>query len=195
MTVAAPAPLQPEEGPRFGTAWAPTAAGERWPLCPSAHLAGSIGQLDEKARRLSHEELVAAELLVRSGHQVRSVAESRTGGRRADLDVCGMNVEVKSFLPITERGRPPSPQSVFNKLIDAAGQANAVLLYGRGSGLTPATVRSGLARLSAAGRVPSLSAVRVVGDGFDLAWVRGRGLSLGMRDQPQRRPPGPALGL
>ena len=173
----------------------PTALASGWPRCPVVHQPGLTGRLDERSRRLSHEELAAAVLLSESGHDVRSLAESRRGGRRADLDVCGTTVEVKSFLPIAERGRPPSPQSVFNKLIDAAGQADAVFLYGRGSGLTAATVRSGLARLAEERRASSLSAVRVVGDGFDLAWMRGPGISHRLRDLPHRRPPRPELGL
>lgn len=195
MRTAVSAPLPPEGGSGSQRTWVPAAVEGGWPRCPVVHQPGLTGRLDEKARRLSHEELAAAVLLAGSGHTVRSLAESRRGGRKADLDVCGTSVEVKSFLPIAERGRPPSPQSVFNKLIDAAGQADAVFLYGRGSGLTAATVRSGLARLADEGRAASLSAVRVVGDGFDLAWMRGPGITHRLRDLPHCRPPRPELGL
>jgi hypothetical protein len=137
-----------------------------------------------------------AELFRADGHAVRSLAESHRGGRRPDLEVCGHPVEVKSFLPLEQRGRAPTPHSVFNKLIDASGQAGAVVLYGRGSGLTDATVSSGLARLAWCGRAPDLSVVRAVGDGFDLSWVRrpGLGHQLG---EPRRSPPDRAgdLGL
>lgn len=183
---------RPEEG---GGRWVGTVAQAFWPACASHHMR-QPGLLDERARRLSHEELAVADLLTAEGHRVNSLSESSRGGRRPDLEVCGALVEVKSFLPIEERGRPPSPQSVFNKLVNAAGQAEAVVLWGRGSGLTEATVRSGLARLAADRRALSPTAVRAVGDGFDLSWVRRPQLAhrLAAGDRLPR-PGGPGLGL
>jgi hypothetical protein len=120
---------------------------------------------------------------------VVSVAESHRGGRRPDLSVCGTGVEVKSFVPIADRRRDPTPQSVFNKLASAAGQAAHVVLVGHGSGLSAATVRRGLALYAAAGpTVRQLSSVRVLGDGYDLAWTARAG--------PELRPSaGLGLGL
>ncbi len=139
--------------------------------------------MDESARRLSHEELAVGQLLAGEGHHVRSVAESRRGGRHADLSVCGTPVEVKSFAPIDERTRIPGPRSVHNKLADAAGQARHVVLHGTGSGLSPAAVRQGLARWALRqGAEARLDSVRVLGDGYDLAWTRGAGR------RPERRP-------
>lgn len=131
---------------------------------------GRPGGLDESARRLSHEELAVARALVAEGHQVRSVAEQRAA-RTADLLACGTTVEVKSFLPGGGRRKPPSPQSVANKLLDARGQGSVAVLWAVGSGLTQARARQGFAMFAArvaeegAGR---LRAARVIGDGFDI---------------------------
>lgn len=169
MTPLRSAEMPPESGPGTG------------PTCPGIHT-GRSGSLDESARRLSHEELAVARLYVAEGHDVRSLAESRTGGRRADLSVCGAAVEVKSFLPAAERGGgAPSSFSVCNKLADAAGQAGVAVIYGVGSGLTEQAARRGMARYLADRREgPKLEAARIVGDGFDL--------SLPCRPERQLRP-------
>jgi hypothetical protein len=173
---AADADSQPSGPP----AWRPM--GDRpGPPCGQLHQAAA-GHLDETARRLSHEELAIAELLVAEGHDVRSVPESRRGGRRADLSVCGAAVEVKSFLALDDRTRQPGARSVYNKLADAAGQARHVVLIGRGSGLSPAAVRQGLARWARrAGPEPVLDSVRAVGDGYDLTWSCAPGRALDPR--------------
>lgn len=162
--------------PRRAARWVAVAFAGETSRCHGLHQGG--GRLDESARRLSHEELAVAELLASEGHQVRSLPESRHGGRKADLDVCGSPVEVKSYLSLSDRRGAPSPQSVFNKLLDAAGQANSVVLVGKGSGLTPQTVRRGMSLLAESGRAPTVSSVRAVGDGFDMSWIRRPGLAL-----------------
>lgn len=184
MSVAAVPAGDGPAGTAPGPAWAPAVPHAGWLVCGS-HPHGP-GRVDERARRLSHEELAVARLLAGDGHQVRAVAESGRGGRRPDLEVCGSPVEVKSFVARADRSRPPGGRSVYNKLVDGAGQAPAVVLFGGGSGLTPGAVRSGLAQLAASGRAPDLSCVRVVGDGFDLAWVRPAepGLRPGRGHQP-----------
>ena len=155
------------------TVWRPVPDPASAPVCGHLHSAPG-GTLDESARRLSHEELAAAMALVGDGHRVVSLPEMGRPGRHPDLEVCGVPVEIKSFAPPGSRRRDPTPQSVFNKLADAAGQASHVVLVGRGSGLTPSTVRRGLARYAAADRpVPPLASVRVLGDGFDLSWRAG----------------------
>lgn len=136
---------------------------------------GTPGALDESARRLTHEEYAVARLLVGEGHDVRSLAESRQG-RTPDLEACGRPVEVKSWPRSDERIRVPGPQSVYNKLCQAVGQSDTVVLYAQGSGLTPASARRGVAMFASDRRRAELSTVRVVGDGFDLAWARGPGL-------------------
>lgn len=184
-------PTEPPEPPGAGR-WAAVPAGTG---CHEPHPAGG-GHLDESARRLSHEEYAVAQMLTAEGHEVRSLAESRVGGRRPDLEACGRGVEVKSFLAAAERGgRPPSPQSVYNKLVDAAGQADSVVLVGHGSGLTEATVRRGMARYASDHRAPPLRSVRAVGDGFDLSWARQPERTMGPTRERQPPRPGPTLEL
>lgn len=167
-------------------------AGYRWrPARPApAHCAPSHahggGGIDESARRLSHEELAVAAKLAADGHRVLSLPEGRGRGRTADLEVCGRPVEVKSWRAIEDRhGRAPTARSVLNKLIDGRRQADTVVLNGRGSGLTAATARGGVALYAARPDGGQLSAIRVIGDGFDLAWSRQRYLAVAS-DRPAR---------
>lgn len=164
------------------------------PGCAGDHRPGG-GSIDESARRLSHEEYAVARLLAAEGHQVRSVRESHSGGRTADLEACGRPVEVKCYERAEFRGwRTPSPQSVRNKLVSAAGQADMVVIVGYGSGLTEATVHRGLARYTTDPRGTSLATVRAVGDGFDMAWSQRRGLGRDPAAGARLRPPGPDRG-
>lgn len=181
-----PARVTPGAGPLVWSSVAePSAAFD----CRHLHRPGG-GRLDEAARRLSHEELSVALLLASEGHEVRSLAETRRGGRHPDLLACGTPLEVKSFAPAAERRREPTPYSVFNKLVDAAGQAAHVVLVGTGSGLSADTARRGVARYAGdRSRGPTLSSVRIVGDGYDLAWGLGAGLEAGPA------PPGRRVGL
>lgn len=162
--------------------------------CGGAH-SRSGGQLDEKARRLSHEELAVARALVADGHDVRSLPESRGGGRRPDLAVCGGTLEVKSFVPAPERGGgSPSPYSVYNKLVDAAGQSDQAVIYGVGSGLTERAAQKGLDRYaSAPTERPKLDHIRIIGDGFDLPFSRRPDRAI--ERSPRRPDRGPDLGL
>lgn len=164
------------------------------PLACGGRHAGP-GRLDETARRLSHEEVAVARLLADEGHDVRSLPESRRGGRRPDLSVCSTTVEVKSFDRLEDRnGVSPSANGVFNKLLDAAGQSRHAVLYGVGSGLTAETARRGLARYwSQPTDQPKLDHVRVLGDGFDLSWSRRRERTAGLSTRPPDRRPGLSL--
>jgi hypothetical protein len=126
--------------------------------------------VDERARRLSHEELAVADQLATEGHRVESVAERPGQGRSADLSVCGVPVEVKSYLDRGDGGRGrPSAYSVCNKLLRAGGQADHVVINGQSSGLTEATARRGVALFSAKGGWERAASVRVLGDHFDLS--------------------------
>lgn len=157
--------------------WRPDLASP--PICGQEHGAGA-GAVDERARRLSHEELAVAGRLASEGHHVRSLPEGRGPGRVADLEACGVAVEVKSWLPLTERdGRAPSPRSILNKLVQAGRQAPTVVLNGYGTGLTVEAARLGMALYSARPDAGLLGAVRVLGDGFDLAWTRRPELATG----------------
>jgi hypothetical protein len=145
-------------------------------------------------RRLSHEEFAVATLLASEGHTVRSLAEGRGAGPVADLEVCGSGVEVKSWQSLAERGgRPPSSRSVLNKLLKASGQAPRVVLYAKGSGLLAAEARRGVDMYAGGmGRSPGppLRGLRVVGDGFDLSWVRRPDLGPAPERDPARPRPG-----
>jgi hypothetical protein len=117
--------------------------------------------------------------LAMEGHRVRSLPEGRGRGRVADLEACGMPVEVKSWLSLAERhGRAPSARSILNKLVEAGRQAPTVVLNGYGTGLTAGAARRGMALYSARPDAGRLSSVRVLGDGFDLAWTGRPELSL-----------------
>jgi hypothetical protein len=136
--------------------------------------------VDERSRRLSHEELAVATLLAGEGHRVRSLPERRGGGPVPDLEVCGAPVEVKSFLSLADRdGRIPTAGSVCNKLLSARAQAPTAVLYSKGSGLAEDAARAGVAEFAARGRPGRISGVRVIGDGFDLAWSAPRLRELG----------------
>jgi hypothetical protein len=153
------------------------------------------GSLDETARRLTHEEYDVAQQLASEGHEVRSLVERRRGRRTADLLVCGTPVEVKSWLSQQERGGvAPSTESVVNKLRQAEGQAVSVVLNGRGTGLTAASARAGMALYTGLRPRAQLGAVRVLGDGFDLAWDRQPSIRRDRRVEPARAA-GPEQGV
>jgi len=157
----------------------PLTSGGRWRpalavqlLCSQAH-SSQPGVVDERARRLSHEEMAVATRLASEGHHVRSLSEGRPRSPVADLEACGVPVEVKSWLSLAERdGRAPTSRSVVNKLLDAGRQAPVAVLNGYGTGLTAGVARSGMALYAARPDAGSLTTVRVLGDGFDLAWAR-----------------------
>jgi hypothetical protein len=154
--------------------WQPTDA--RGLSCGHEH-GSTAGGLDESGRRLSHPEFAVAGQLASEGHQVYALPDRSGRGRTADLLVCGHPVEVKSWLSTEERGgRAPGVRSVVNKLLQAEGQAATVVLDGRGSGLTSAAARAGMARYAGSPHRGHVASVRVLGDGFDLAWARARGL-------------------
>jgi hypothetical protein len=153
------------------------------------------GSLDESARRLSHEELAAAAVLVSAGHQVRSLTE-RTGGPVPDLSACGIGVEVKSWLPGDVRSAPPTARSVANKLLAASRQADHVILVAGSSGLSPGAARAGMAEFAA--RCPGrLASVQVIGPGLDLGWCRSGAAApeVGRARSCGREHGGPQLGI
>lgn len=147
--------------------------------------------LDESARRLTHSEYAVAVQLAAEGHRVRSLPDRRGAGRVPDLDVCGTGVEVKTWLPPEDRsGRPPTARSVFNKLADARGQGATAVLWAKGSGLQALDAQRGVELFAASGRFGGITTVRVLGDGFDLAWGRPPDLGVTARTSTPGRPPG-----
>jgi hypothetical protein len=169
--------------PRDRDGWPrPSVVGDAGGLIPC--LPGAHGErrmtVDERSRRLSHEELAVATLLAGEGHLVRSLPERAGSGPVADLEVCGTPVEVKSFLSLPDRaGRIPRARSVCNKLLGARDQAPTAVLYAKGSGLREEAARAGVAEFAAKGQPGRISGVRVVGDGFDLTWSPSRLRQLG----------------
>jgi hypothetical protein len=159
-----------DRGPRRAVR-VPTAA--LVPCLPGAH-AGVPTTVDERSRRLSHEELTVAAQLAAEGHRVRSVPERRGQGPVADLEVCGARVEVKSFLPLAERDRAPTSRSVCNKLLSAREQAPTTVVLAQGSGLSEGAARAGLEEFVGRGRPGRTAGVRIIGDDFDLSWATGR---------------------
>ena len=176
-------------------AWSPTAA--RLPECGCDH-DGTKGTFDETARRVDHYELAAAELLMAEGHAVRSLPELRGTGPKPDFDVCGLLVEIKTLIPQHDRpsGRPANDRATYNRLVSGIDQAPVTVLMTRGSGLRPADAAGGMQRFAARPRAGKTQAVRIVGDGWDLAWkapigaerTEGRPDDQGRRrSEPQRR--------
>jgi hypothetical protein len=114
-----------------------------------------------------------ANVLAAEGHRVSTVAECK-GARSPDLIACGTSVEVKAFQTLEQRsGRPPSPRSVANKLLDARGQGALAVVRGGDSGLTKATAQAGYAMFcehAAQKGLGRLRAVRVLGKDFDISF-------------------------
>jgi hypothetical protein len=142
-----------------------------------------------------------ARQLTLEGHQVYALPERPGRARTADLLVCGRPVEVKSWLSQDQRSKIPGTRSVVNKLLQAEGQAATVILEGRGSGLSSGAAQAGMAMYAGLPHRGNLAAVRVLGDGFDLAWTRVRVLEghrlVNQGDTPgrirARRPPDTGL--
>jgi hypothetical protein len=172
--------------------WRPTST--RLPECGCDH-GTAQGTFDERARRVDHSELAAAELLVAEGHAVRSLPERRGKGPTPDFDVCGLLVEVKTLIPQDERPgrRPANDRSAFNRLISGIDQAPVTMLMTEGSGLRPADAAAGMRRFAARPRAGKTQAVRIVGDGWDLAWKAPVGLERTGGESPghgrRRTPP------
>jgi hypothetical protein len=167
----------------------------RLPECGCDHGTGR-GSFDESARRVGHSELAAAELLVAEGHAVRSLPERRGKGPAPDFDVCGLLVEIKTLVPQAERpgGRPANDRSAYNRLLSGIDQAPITILLAQGSGLRAADAAAGIQRFAARPRAGRTTAVRIVGDGWDLAWKASRGLDppdpfAADRRRPDRPPP------
>jgi hypothetical protein len=145
------------------------------------HPPGRIGVFDESARRLSHEELAVAKLLVAEGHDVRAVAISYRA--TPDLEVCGRPTEVKTL------GRGATGATVTNALRRARHQGADVIVDARGSGLQRLAAEQGVAAFATRRDRGLIERIRVLGAGFDR---RYREADL---DRMARRHDGPRLEL
>jgi hypothetical protein len=138
---------------------------------PCHHPQGNPGEVDERLRRVDHEELAVGQLFGAEGHNLRSMPHLRKLGRQADWDACGWRVEVKS-LAGNEEG-PPTAVDVANQILRGRGQGHLVTVYSTGSGLTQHQARRGLdlarERLDGFGW-GGICGVRLVGDGYDLSF-------------------------
>jgi hypothetical protein len=138
------------------------------------------GALDESRRRLSHEELAAADVLVAEGHDVRSLAAG--AGPTADLSVCQRETEIKSLRP------GATAATVTNALRRARRQGTDVLIDARSSGLSVVAAQRGVDSFAARFDRGRVERIRVVGDTFDRSY--------GQRhlDRPARPPLGHGIG-
>ena len=171
--------------------WVPSPG--RLPACGVDH--GTVtGRVDESARRLDHPELAVAGRLVAAGHDVVTLPERGRRGPVADFLVCGQSVEVKCLLTTAERadGRRATAATVHNRLASAVDQAATVVVSSEGSGCRAADAAAGFRSFVATAKIGRVGAVRVIGDGFDLAWsavpVRQAGVGAGPSETAHRRP-------
>jgi hypothetical protein len=125
-----------------------------------------------------------AKVLVAEGHNVRTLLE-RKGARTPDLVACGTSVEVKAFQSLQQRdGRPPRPEHVANKMLDARGQGAVAVIWAGTSGLSQATAQAGYGLFCERAREKGLGrirAVRVIGEGFDMSFKPSVDLSMARR--------------
>ncbi len=150
------------------------------------HHDGRPGTLDERARRLPHEELGVALQLVSDGHDVRSLRERPGVESTPDFDVCGNRVEVKSYMALPDRdGGPPTAGSMCNKLLRATRQADVAVVWARASGLDAVEAHRGMRFFAERDGWSKMASVRVLGDDFDLSW----GAPLRTLDRPIPAPP------
>lgn len=193
VVAAAGDPVPPEGAPARAWRWVPVDPTQAFD-CGETH--ARPGRFDESARRVSHPELEAGLALVADGHHVRALPERRGQGATADFAVCSLTAEVKSWESLELRnGRAPSAESVHNKLIQACRQSPHAVLVGGASGLTPAAARRGVSLFARSG-AGSLGYVRILGDGFDLAWKRLPVPERTVRfPAPRGREPGRRLGI
>lgn len=126
------------------------------------HAPGHRGRLDESARRLSHEELAVARMLVREGHDVRSVATGPVSS--PDLTVCRRETEIKTPQLGATRA------TVNNELRRARNQGTDVIIDARRSGLQRSAAQQGVADFAARSDRGRVESVRVLGAGFDLSY-------------------------
>jgi hypothetical protein len=126
------------------------------------HQPGRVGRFDESSRRLSHEELSVARLLVAEGHDVRTVPVA--SHPTPDLLVCGRGTEIKTLSP------GATSDTVRNALCHARRQGTDAIVDARASGLGPVTAELGVAKFAAGADRGLVERVRVLGTGYDRSY-------------------------
>lgn len=145
----------------------PAAYRPEWQRSPEEQVeAFDWGIIDERARRFSRAERRCAELLAGEGSAVVAMAESTLYKVRSpDAEVDGAHVEFKSLRP------GAVDRTVAGRLNAGKGQADAVLIDARGSGLDERQATHGIALFSSYRYAHRLKTCRIVGDEFDTGWI------------------------
>jgi hypothetical protein len=163
------------------------------------HAPGARGQLDESARRLTHEELAVARVLAAEGHDVQSQSDRPGMGRTGDFVVCGRETEVKTL------GPKATPKSLANALIRAQGQGVDVVVDATKTRMHRLAVDRGLAefgrrrvayvdarRLEGRDPGPQIERIRVMGRGFERSY---RLAEARHAERPAERKPQRSFGI
>ena len=123
------------------------------------------GRIIETQGKFSPRERPLAEFLAKEGKTVEKLPENHAlPGRKADALVDGVRTEFKKPRVGATNA---TIKTEISMSIKRGGQARDMIIDARGTGLTEAEARRGLARAAGItrGRIDS---VRVVGDGFDI---------------------------
>lgn len=118
---------------------------------------------DETERVFTPPERRIAILLVFEGKAVKALKENPTGGRVADAEVDGVEIEFKSLEP---GATSATVRNSVNNSLRNGGQARQMIVDAHGSGLTEADARQGALRVTGISR-GKLDGLRIIGDGFD----------------------------
>jgi hypothetical protein len=125
----------------------------------------NVGKVIETGGEFSPRERPLADLLAKEGRTVEKLTENHAlPGRKADALVDGVKTEFKKLDPGASSA---TVKDAVNNSIRKEGQARNIIIDTRGSGLTEAEARRGLARAAGITR-GKIDSVRLVGDGFDV---------------------------
>lgn len=126
------------------------------------------GVVDERASRFQPPERRLADYLAGEGRAVAAIHDGfGRAGRRPDAAVDGVETEFKSLDP------GASNTTVKAALTSAKGQADHAVVDARGAGLERQEAERGLRRFLGTPHATSMTAIRIIGDDFDLDWKRG----------------------
>jgi hypothetical protein len=153
-------------------------------LSAHRHRPGQGGTFDESERRVPWDELVVAKILVKEGHDVRSLHERSGEGQRADFDVCGVKTEVKTLDPGARA------KTLANALTRGRDQGEVLIVNATDSGLSRRLANQGVRDFADKGRFGHIGEVRVLGSGFSLSYNRSD-----LSRMATRRPPERGVGL